>query len=232
MCTSFIYRNDSKIIGMNFDNNGMRFNINTSRPGWFTVDVDGGRGKYPSFGVSRKGEFFNNLMVDSNGKGLYRRPSKKVTHTTKLITDLLDGKIAFEKLSDYLQEVEVVNTPDWSCHNMIADADANVWIVEPGRENLYSASESTPYYVMTNFSLCDYQKVGGDSGCSRFQEAIMRLNKAENFTVDEAFSLLAAVSQHSDEWKTDFTMVYAEQDQKVYYCLNSNFNERFEFSLT
>lgn len=78
MCTSFIYRGQDTIIGMNFDNNGMKFNIDTKNPEWFTVLVDGGRGKCPSFGVNSSGEFFNSLVVNSNGKGLYRRASKKV----------------------------------------------------------------------------------------------------------------------------------------------------------
>jgi GNAT superfamily N-acetyltransferase len=35
--------------------------------------IQGGRGKYPSFGVNSAGVFINNLLVDSNGKGLYKR---------------------------------------------------------------------------------------------------------------------------------------------------------------
>lgn len=83
---------------MNFDNNGMDYSINTSDPGFFLVLVNGGRGKFPSFGVNKNGEFFNNLVVDSNGKGLYRRPNKNVTHTTKFITDILKGNILTENL--------------------------------------------------------------------------------------------------------------------------------------
>lgn len=98
MCTSFIHRKNGKIIGMNFDNNGMDYSINTSDPGFFLVLVNGGRGKFPSFGVNKNGEFFNNLVVDSNGKGLYRRPNKNVTHTTKFITDILKGNILTENL--------------------------------------------------------------------------------------------------------------------------------------
>ena len=51
MCTSFIYRGQDTIIGMNFDNNGMKYTIDTKNPNRFTVFVDGGRGKCPSFGV-------------------------------------------------------------------------------------------------------------------------------------------------------------------------------------
>jgi hypothetical protein len=104
---------------MNFDNNGMKFGIDRKDPKQFTVLVDGGRGKYPSFGVNSAGVFINNLLVDSNGRGLYKRASNKVTHTSKLAKDVLDGTIAQEDLSSYLERIEVVNGPDFSVHNMI-----------------------------------------------------------------------------------------------------------------
>lgn len=63
MCTSFISRTQDIIIGMNFDNNGMNYSIKTNVPNQFTVFVDGGRGKCPSFGVDSNGVFFNNLVV-------------------------------------------------------------------------------------------------------------------------------------------------------------------------
>ena len=168
MCTCFIHRGKDTIIAMNFDNNGMKYSISTKDPQWFLALVDGGRGKYPSFGVNSEGVFFNNLVVDSNGKGKYKRPSSKVTHTTKLITDILNGVISVGGLGEYLEKTEVVNTPDWSCHSMICDSNSNSWIIEPGRGNIYDAADKSHYSIMTNFSIWDSINLDIKPSCNRY----------------------------------------------------------------
>ena len=232
MCTSFISRNQDTIIGMNFDNNGMKYSINTSIPGQFTVWVDGGRGKYPSFGVNGSGVFFNNLVVNSNGKGMYKRPSRKVTHTTKLVTDILNEAIQAENLDSYLKSIEVVNTPGWSCHNMICDAEANVWIVEPGRGNIYSPAEASPYFVMTNFSLWDFIYENTSCDCIRYKTVTEELSKSNEVTIDTAFQILESAKQSAGEWVTAFSMVYSKKAHAVYYCLDGDFSKRFSCNLS
>ncbi len=224
MCTSFIERRDSVFVAMNFDNNGMPFNLKKDFNS-FVVFVDGGRGKYPSFGVNSDGTFINNLMVDTNGKGLYKRASKKVTHTSKLTGDVLNGIIKPDEISRYLENIEVVNGPDFSVHNMIADRLGNAWIVEPGRGVICSPAKETPNYVMSNFSLCDYKESGelkGD-GLDRYQTAKKLLDKSDDLDVDSAFQILEAVKQSSGEWTTSFSMVYSQKENAVYYCLNGDF---------
>lgn len=219
MCTSFIHRKDDLIIAMNFDNNGMKYAVNTTRPGWFVVDVDGGRGKYPSFGVSRDGLFFNNLMVDSNGKGLYRRPSTKATHTTKLIADILSGALRTDDLNDYLARVEVVNTPDWSCHNLICDPAGNAWVVEPGRGNIYSPAGETPFVVMANVSVVD------GATCPRTDIVTRMLAESSTVDVPRAFEILSAAAQTEGEWITELSLVYSKAAGKVYYCRDRQFDK-------
>jgi hypothetical protein len=232
MCISFIYRGQDTIIGMNFDNNGMNYSIDTKNPKWLTVLVDGGRGKYPSFGVDSCGRFFNNLVVNSNGKGLYRRPSKKVTHTSKLITDILNEVIHPENLDEYLSNIEVVNTPDWSCHNMICDSNANVWVVEPGRRNIHNPANSSPFFVMSNFSLWDYLHENIECDCIRYKTVSSELQNTKQLNVETAFNILDSASQRNGEWVTTFSMVYSKNSRTVYYCLNGNFSERFEFKFS
>lgn len=229
MCTSFINRKEDTVIGMNFDNNGMKFAIDDKKKDWFTVLVDSGRGKYPSFGVDSEGRFFNSLVVNSNGKGIYRRPSSKVTHTTKLISDIVSGAVQPENLEEYLSKVEVVNTPDWSCHNMICDSAANVWIVEPGRGKISSPAGESPFYVMTNFSIWDMLYENAVCDCQRYQTVSNSLSKTSEMDVDTAFQILDSVKQTEGDWVTAFSMVYSKKHQAVSYCLNGNFNERFEY---
>lgn len=230
MCTSFISRNQDIIIGMNFDNNGMKYNINTSNPHQFTVLVDGGRGKYPSFGVNSNGLFINNLLVDSNGRGLYRRPSTKVTHTTKLITDVLSGIIKPENLDEYLKHIEVVNTPNWSTHNMICDSKANVWVIEPGRGHIVNLADSSPFFIMTNFSLWDCMYNDITCECNRYKIVKDELSKNSKLTIDDAFHILDLAKQTSCEWTTALSMVYSHDRHTVYYCINRNFEERHEYT--
>lgn len=233
MCTSFVYRKKNIIVAMNFDNNGMPFEVSTKDPKVFSVLVDGGRGKMPSFGVNKEGTFINHLMVDSNGKGSYRRAGRKVTHTTKLVNDILYEIITPNELNEYLNNMEVVNVPDYSVHNMISDKDGNVWIVEPGRKNIFSEFNESPYYVMTNFSLCDYKdkkEVAGD-GLDRYEIVNDMLDKDHYLSVSDAFKVLQAVRQNG-EWKTALSMVYSHIDKTVYYCYNGNFEEilTYQFS--
>jgi len=229
MCTSFISRKNDTIIGMNFDNNGMKYSIEEKHEGWFVVMVDGGSGKHPSFGVDQNGRFFNNLIVNSNGKGLYRRPSSKVTYTTKLFTGILDGIIVPEHLQEYLEKVEVVNVPDWSCHNMICDSAANVWIIEPGRGNIHSPANESSFFVMTNFSLVDMGINKSKIDCERYETAVRMLTKADEINIDSAFEILQEVSQKEGEWMTEFSMVFSKNKGKLYYCQNRNFENRYEY---
>lgn len=232
MCTSFIHRKNNILIAMNFDNNGMKYEISKKDPKQFTVLVNVGRGKYPSFGVNSSGVFINNLFVDSNGKGLYKRASNNVTHTSRFTKDVLDGSIAQEDLNDYLQRIEVVNGPDFSVHNMICDNLGNVWVVEPGRGIIYSPVEETPYFIMSNFSLCDYRKTGllAGSGTDRYATAERMLSITDTLDVTGAFKILEAVMQKDGEWNTAFSFVYSQREQVVYYCNNDDFKKILQYS--
>ncbi len=226
MCTSFVWRKDDVFVGMNFDNNGMPFSVGTKNPSQFIVSVDGGRGKTPSFGVNSDGIFINNLMVDSNGKGLYKRASKKVTHTSKLTGDILGRTILPDEINLYLESTEVVNDPNFSVHNMLADKEGNVWIVEPGRGIIHSTAEKSKFFVMSNFSLCDFGGEGtpeGD-GADRYLVAEDMLQKCNSMSVDSAFQILEAVRQSAGEWQTAFSMVYSQKENAVYYCYNGEFD--------
>lgn len=225
MCTSFIHRENDMFVAMNFDNNGMPFQVSTKDSSQFVSLVDGGRGKYPSFGINSHGVFCNNLVVKSNSKGNYKRAGKKVTHTSKLTVDLLSGSISPDELRGYLETVEVVNVPDFSVHNMIVNATGDVWVVEPGRGAIFSPANESPYFVMTNFSLCDWDKKGtptGD-GADRYKTASALLDEMEYMSVEKAFQVLKATQQQTGEWKTAFSMVYSQKEQVVYYCYDGDY---------
>jgi hypothetical protein len=232
MCTSFVDRRNDLLIAMNFDNNGWVFSLNTSTPNIFEIDVDIGYGKYPSFGINSQGIFVNNLFVDSNGKGLYKRKSKTRTLTSYLVEDILKENIPINTLDEYLGKMEIVNGPNQSTHNMVVDNFGNVWIIEPGRGNIKNAINETPYFIMTNFSIIEYNngKKYSDNGFDRYNKAKNLMDNTKNMNVKEAFNILGKVKQEG-EWNTDFSMVYSQNNKKVYYCYKSNFNEILEYKL-
>ncbi len=115
MCTCFTWRKEQILVAMNFDNN-TPFSVSSKDSKQFMIMVNGS----PCFGVYHKGLFINHLLVDSNGKGAYKR-GKNVVHTIKLITDVLGGTLGSEQFPDYFREKEIVNVPNHSCHSMLTD---------------------------------------------------------------------------------------------------------------
>jgi hypothetical protein len=217
---------------MNFDNNGMKFGINTKDPKQFNVFVNTRSGDITSFGVNSDGVFINHLIVDSNGKGIYKRPSKYVNHTSKLVKDILNGTIPSDDIGSYMQRVEIVNVPDYSIHNMICDRSGNVWVAEPGRGIIHSPVNEASYFILTNFSLCDYKATGllDGSGVDRYKITEELLSKADELDVNGAFKILEAAMQKDVEWITDFSMVYSQQEKTVYYCFERDFNNIQKYS--
>jgi hypothetical protein len=219
MCTSFVYRKENVLVGMNFDNDGKKFRV-SARPGFgYLVSVEIGGNFYPSFGVSASGLFINNLMVDSNGEGRYKRQSAKRWVNSSLIDKVMGGNEDLDSLRSQIGQVEIVNGPFLSTHNLIVDPAGNTLVVEPGRRCISSSREETGWYVMTNFPLSEYvELVPGNpsgTGADRFNIVNAYLSSHEGpLTVDRAFDLLGRVRQHGPEWKTDLSMVF-EPDRGV-----------------
>jgi hypothetical protein len=230
MCTSFVDRRDDLLIAMNFDNNGWDFKLNISTPKLFVIDVDIGYGKHPSFGINSQGTFVNNLFVDSNGKGLYKRRCKTRTLTTYLVEDILKGEIPINDFDSYFDATEIVNGPDTSCHNLIVDKNETVWVIEPGRGRVKKTMKEYSYFIMTNFSIVDFNngKEYTDNSFDRYKAVENNLETIKTLTVHEAFKILEKVKQEG-EWETDFSMVYSKNENKIYYCYNSNYGKIFEY---
>jgi hypothetical protein len=117
-----------------------------------------------------------------------------------------------------------------SCHNLIADKDGNVWVVEPGRGNIKTKAEN--HVIMTNFSIIDFNngKKYNDNSFDRYNVVKNILDKQKTLSVDEAFAILKNVKQDG-EWKTDFSMVYSKKEHAIYYCYHSDFEhiEKYSF---
>ena len=227
MCTSFIKKEKGNyLIGMNFDNNGMKYKLVTKND-WFIGYVEVGKMMVPSFGVHKSGLFFNNQCVESNGKGEYRR-GKNVVHSTKFLLEIINHAIDVENLNSYLQQHEIVNVPNWSTHNLIVKADGTVWIIEPGRGNKYLPLTADEFQVITNESILDYWD-NQNYQCNRYLTVNDFLAKNEMLTKENAFQLLQQVSQTGPEWVTDLTLVYDKKKNTVYYQERKNLDKVAEY---
>ena len=230
MCTCFVNRQDDLLIAMNFDNNGLKFELSTKENNSFIVGIYTEYGKTLSFGINSQRTFVNDMFVDSNGKGLYKRISKTRTLTTYLVKDLLEEKIDVKNLDNYLDTMEIVNAPNLCTHNFIVDKNGNVWVIEPGRGIIKNKAEESSYYIMTNFSLMDHssEKNYSDYGFDRYTNIKNYLDKKNNLSIKDAFDILEKVKQ-TGEWKTNFSMVYSKNENKVYYCYNADYKNILEY---
>ena len=235
MCTSYVYRKENVLVGMNFDNDGKDFKISANVGNDFLVSVKVGNKYFPSIGVNQNGVFVNDPLVDSNGEGRYKRQNDKRWVTTSLIKYIMDKDVEFEDVKDVLDKVEIVNGPKTSTHNLIVDPKGNTCVVEPGRKNIFSDAKNSEWYVVTNFPLSDYKEttpvnVSG-SGSDRYLKVVDKFSKLDNsLTVEKGFEILESVKQDGPEWTTQLSMIYDGKNRKLFYCLHQKFDEIIEYA--
>ena len=84
---------------------------------------------------------------------------------------------------------------------------------------------------MTNFSLCDYKEgnIITGSGCDRYEKVQTLLADTNTLDVNGAFKVLEATRQIG-AWNTEFSMVYSQKENAVYYYFNGNFNDITKYS--
>lgn len=234
MCTSFVYRKDKILIGMNFDNDGKDFTLsaNQKQGFWGLVKVNGAF--FPSFGINKSGVFVNDLMVDSNGAGKYKRQSDKRWVTTSLLKFVMGDQVKFDDIKSVLARIEIVNAPNASTHNLIADRDGNTCIVEPGRRNIFSDARDSAWQIMTNFPLSDYDEIVparvAGSGAERYLQVLNMIAAMRGtMGVEQGFEILKGVKQNSPAWRTELSLIYDGTRHELFYCLAQDFEKILKY---
>jgi hypothetical protein len=234
MCTSFVYRKENMLIGMNFDNDGKDFRISTAKGNGFLVSVKVNNWYFPSIGVNQNGVFVNDSIVDSNGEGKYKRQNDKRWVTTSLIQYIMGSDVEFEDIMELLERVEIVNAPNTSTHNLIVDTKGNTCVVEPGRRNIFSEVNDSDWCVVTNFPLSDYEEIVpatiSGTGSNRYQKVIEEISMLRSpMTVEQGFEILESVKQDGPEWITQLSMIFDGKNRRLFYCLDQRFDEIIEY---
>lgn len=234
MCTSFVIKVNRVVVGMNFDNSG-KFKIALKDNNQFLVLLNINGKYYPSFGMNKNGTFMNDLMVDSNGEGKYKRASKNIFSTTRLLENVLNGEIKFNELNEFLLEKTIVNLPNSSTHCMIIEESGNTYVIEPGRKNINNLKSEESFVVMTNFPLSENIDTNFDdiqgSGVDRYKIAYNMLSERDkDFSVEDGFDVLLKTKQSGGDYPTEFSMIAIPKEQVIYFTINGDFDKKFKFS--
>ena len=123
---------------------------------------------------------------------------------------------------------KIIYAPDATMQAMLSDKKGRVLIIEPGIGYRY---EQENFSLITNYSILkpDITKpyiVSGDTRYEVAKELLAGYDK--DFSVNDAFKVLKSVSQ-KDLWATRVSFVYSTEKNKVYYVLNNDFSNVFEF---
>jgi len=236
MCTSFVFRKNIVLVGMNFDNDGREYTISDIGGKGFLLAVKVGNTFFSSIGINPNGIFVNDQMVDPNENGVYKRQNSKRWVTSKLVDTILKTNISFSEITTILEQVEIVNAPKSSTHNLIVGRNGNICIVEPGKKNIVSKKEESDWFILTNFPISDYKeitpkKVTG-SGSDRYMKGLNLLKKKKDqMTIESGFSILNDLQQNGPTWVTELSLIYDVTNQELYYCQHRNFEDIKKISL-
>ena len=146
----------------------------------------------------------------------------------ELTEKFIKAEISFDKALDIVKKKKIIYAPDATMQAMLSDKKGRVLIIEPGIGYRY---EQENFSLITNYSILkpDITKpyiVSGDTRYEVAKELLAGYDK--DFSVNDAFKVLKSVSQ-KDLWATRVSFVYSTEKNKVYYVLNNDFSNVFEF---
>lgn len=234
MCTSFVVYSNQTTVGMNFDISPRPIKLVLKDNRQLLV-LQKENGQFlPAFGLNSKGTFMNLLEVDPIEAGRYRR-GKNCVHIMRLFEGVLEEQLDLADLKEYMNHNSIVNVPNYSVHSLIAGADQQAFIVEPGRGNIEISSLDREFMVLTNFSVLDH-KGRNDAdvqglGSERYKKAYEIIAKnREEFDSELGLLVLKETAQREGDYPTQLSLLFVPEEKKVLFTLNADFDRVFEFS--
>jgi hypothetical protein len=237
-CTGFAVYSDRIFYGMNFDydpSRELKFCVNTIGDSKvFFMQLEWERDYFvPIVAMNTKGFFGNVQMVFPE---VPRRVSSGPGDIG--ITELLDAATTLgscQDVIDILNSHEVV-IGTVSLHSLYADAYGDAMVVEVGPDDTTITRIDGDFIVMTNFPLFQftgepYETVYG-AGSDRYKTAYRYLrNHAKVFQLEDGFTLLKSVVNHSTDFPTCCSMIFDPGSSEVYIALEGNFDKVWKISL-
>lgn len=237
-CTSFAVYSDKIFYGMNFDydpSRELKFCVDTIGDSKvFCMQLEWERDYFvPIVAMNTKGLFGNVQMV-------FPEVPKKASNGPDEIgmTELLDATTTLGSCQDVVAILDghevVMQTV--SLHSLYADMNGDAMVVEVGPEDTVTTRIDGDFIVMTNFPLFEfagepYDTVYG-SGSDRYKTAYRYLmNNVEQFELEDGFTLLKSVENHSANAPTRCSMIFDPGSNEVYIALEGSFDKVWKISL-
>lgn len=221
MCTSIISNRNKTIVGWNLDILDMEYRVRETDNAVYIEINDSIEGWMPLFGANNRGDFVGMPTCwpyDSRSD----QTSPDDINIIMLDIDLLTFKKTFIETKQLVETKKICSVPSLTFMGSLSDKNGNVLHVIPGQG--YKNYEKPKYQVLTNFS-----PFKGNSethpwmGYDRYNKAKEMLEKAsDDFDVSDCFNILKEVSQAI--CPTVVSMVFDVTENKVYYCLNQEWN--------
>ena len=207
MCTRFVYNGIDKIVGFNFDIDLSVWDHTViTEENRFYIGIKMPDGLYHSFhGINKNGNVGTLLYVHGNENARYIESEDCIT-ISELTEKFIKAEISFDKALDIVKKKKIIYAPDATMQAMLSDKKGRVLIIEPGIGYRY---EQENFSLSTNYS-------------------ILKPDITKPYIVSDAFKVLKSVSQ-KDLWATRVSFVYSTEKNKVYYVLNNDFSNVFEF---
>lgn len=229
MCTRYVYNGIDTIVGFNFDIDLSVWDHTViTEENRFYIGIKMPDGLYHSFhGINKNGNVGTLLYVHGNENARYIESEDCIT-ISELTEKFIKAEISFDKALDIVKKKKIIYAPDATMQAMLSDKKGRVLIIEPGIGYRY---EQENFSLITNYSILkpDITKpyiVSGDTRYEVAKELLAGYDK--DFSVNDAFKVLKSVSQ-KDLWATRVSFVYSTEKNKVYYVLNNDFSNVFEF---
>jgi hypothetical protein len=236
-CTGFAVYSDRIFYGMNFDydpSRELKFCVDTIGDSKvFCMQLEWERDYFvPIVAMNTKGLFGNVQMV------FPEVPRRASVDGEMGMTELLDAATTLGSCQDViaiLNDHEVV-MGTVSLHSLYADAYGDAMVVEVGPDDTAITRINGDFIVMTNFPLFQFADEPYDTvygaGSDRYKTAYRYLmNHAKSFELEDGFSLLKSVVNHSTNAPTRCSMIFDPGGNEVYIALEGNFDKVWGISL-
>ncbi|HFD6749711.1 TPA: conjugal transfer protein [Enterococcus faecium] len=230
MCTRFVSNGRNKITGFNFDIDLSDWTHKiVKKKDCFSIGIKMPDNQYHSFhGVNKNGNVGTLLYVHGNENAQYCDSISCYT-IADLTENFVNGKLIFDDALEIVKNKKIIYAPNATMQSMLSDKNGRVLIVEPG---IGYKLEKERYSLITNYSILapettrPYILLDDD----RYEVADTMLGKyGDDLSVSDAFSILKNVRMEG-LWATRVSFVYSQVENKVYYTLNSDFENIQEYS--
>lgn len=216
MCTSLVVNRKKTIVGWNLDLLDMEYRVRPAEDGVYIEIHDAKEGWLPLFGANARGDFVG--MPTCWPHDPRSDPAGDGENIMMLDIDLLLQKRTLQQTRKLAEAGPVYSLPGLTFMGALSDGDGNVLHIVPGQGCRYY--EKPDHVVLTNFSpFKQDSETHPWMGWDRYQtaEALLQ-NPAEEFDVEDCFTVLRAVSQ--EVCPTVVSMVFDVNARKVYWCEN------------